>query len=209
MSEMRLVFQKVGTAKYLSHLDVMRTFTRAFVRAGFPLKFSQGFNPHPRVSVAHPLPVGVEGLSELLDFDTKEEISADALNRLVASLPEGIKALDLYTPEVSVKAIAFADYTLEFIYDNGVPDGISDVFAAENIPVMKKKKGGKLAEVNLRESFVSIEEIDRSATSITLKARVDAHNAPINPRYFADALEHAGLKPDFARYVRLGFVWGE
>ena len=66
MSELRLIFQKVGTAKYLSQLDVMRTFTRAFMRAGFPLKFSQGFNPHPRISVAYPLPVGVEGYAEIV-----------------------------------------------------------------------------------------------------------------------------------------------
>lgn len=208
MSEMRLVFQKVGAAKYLSHLDVMRTFTRAFVRAGFPLKFSQGFNPHPRVSVAHPLPVGVEGYAELLDFDTTVEVGTDGLERLAAALPEGIKAIDLYTPDRSVKGIAFADYTLEFIYDSGVPDGVLEVFSAENIPVMKKTKGG-VAEVNLRSSFESIEVAEQTANSITLAARIDAHNAPINPRYFADALASAGKAPDFARYARRGFIWAE
>lgn len=217
MSEMRLVFQKIGRAKYLSHLDVMRTFNRAFIRAGFPLKFSQGFNPHPRLSVAHPLPVGVEGYAELLDFDTKDEMSpeaangiasAKALERLAAALPEGIKAVSLYTPDKPVKGIAFADYTLEFLYDNGVPSGVPEVFEAENIPVMKKTKGG-VSEVNLRSSFVNISVAEQSERSITLAARIDAHNAPINPRYFADALASAGMAPDFARYARRNFVWAD
>ncbi len=205
MSELRLIFQKVGTAKYLSQLDVMRTFTRAFMRAGFPLKFSQGFNPHPRISVAYPLPVGVEGYAEIVDFDTKDDMAPDALGRLASVLPQDIKAVRLYTPERSVKEMAFADYALEFIYDGGVPDGILETFSAENILVMKKSKGG-VKESNLRDAFADIREESRDGRSVVLLARLDARNAPINPRYFADALASDGKAPDFARYARLRFL---
>ncbi len=205
MSEMRLLFEKRGRAKYLSQLDCMHTLTRAFTRAGFKLKYSQGFNPHPRLSVAHPLPVGVEGYAEMPDFEVEEEPSADALERLNARLPDGIKGIKLYTPDAPVKAYTFADYQLEFIYDGGVPDGVAEVFSRENIPVTKKSKSG-ISEINLRTVFSDMAELSRTDTSIKLSVRLDAKNAPINPRYFADALANAGMKPDFARYARTGFV---
>ncbi len=208
MSELRMLFEKKGRAKYLSQLDCMHTLTRAFTRAGFKLKYSQGFNPHPRLSVAHPLPVGVEGYAEMLDFDVDEELPADALERLNARLPDGIKGLKLYTPDVPVKAYTFGDYQLEFIYDGGVPDGVAEVFERENIPVTKKSKSG-MSEINLRTVFSNMSELSRTDRSVRFSVRLDAKNAPINPRYFADALENAGMKPDFARYARTGFVMAE
>ena len=65
----RLLFEKVGRSVWISHLDLMRLFQRAFKRAGLKLKHTQGFNPRPSVSIALPLSVGVESECELLDFD--------------------------------------------------------------------------------------------------------------------------------------------
>ena len=65
----RLLFEKTGNAIWISHLDLMRLFQRAFKRAGLPLTHTQGFNPRPSVSIALPLSVGVESRCELLDFD--------------------------------------------------------------------------------------------------------------------------------------------
>ena len=65
----RLLFEKTGNAVWMSHLDLMRLFQRAFKRAGLLLKHTQGFNPRPSVSIALPLSVGVESRCELLDFD--------------------------------------------------------------------------------------------------------------------------------------------
>ena len=62
----RALFQKTGNAVYISHLDLMRLFQRAFKRAELPLTHTQGFNPRPSVSIALPLSVGVESRCELL-----------------------------------------------------------------------------------------------------------------------------------------------
>ena len=64
----RALFEKTGNARYISHLDLMRVFQRAFKRAGLPLTHTQGFNPRPSVSIALPLSLGVESRCELLDF---------------------------------------------------------------------------------------------------------------------------------------------
>ena len=65
----RLLFEKYGSAIWISHLDLMRLFQRAFKRDSLPLKHTQGFNPRPSVSIALPLSVGVASSCELLDFD--------------------------------------------------------------------------------------------------------------------------------------------
>ena len=92
----RILFEKKGNAVWISHLDLMRLFQRAFKRAGLPLTHTQGFNPRPSVSIALPLSVGVESSCELLDFELNgdDEIPCeDIRQRLNENLIEGIKVL--------------------------------------------------------------------------------------------------------------------
>ena len=73
MAKLRLLFTKEAQASYISHLDTMRTFQRVFPRAELHLKHSNGFHPHPIISIVLPLPVGQSSDCELLDFETVEE----------------------------------------------------------------------------------------------------------------------------------------
>ena len=88
----RVLFSKTGNGVWISHLDLMRLFQRAFQRAGLPLKHSQGFRPRPVVSIALPLSVGVQSVCELLDFEldgppvAMEEIQARLNQALVAGV---------------------------------------------------------------------------------------------------------------------------
>ena len=66
--KLRLRFEKTGRAIYISHLDLMRTMQRVFLRADCPLKYSEGFNPHALISILLPLSVGVGSVCELMDF---------------------------------------------------------------------------------------------------------------------------------------------
>ena len=68
MDKLRLRFSKTGRAIYISHLDLMAAMQRAFARAELPLKFSEGFNPHPQISILLPLSVGTASVCELMDF---------------------------------------------------------------------------------------------------------------------------------------------
>ena len=92
MSEgkLRLRFEKSGRAVYISHLDLMRTMQRAFQRADYGLKYSEGFNPHPILSILLPLSVGASSVCELMDFSLAEEADLAALlEKLTAAMPEG------------------------------------------------------------------------------------------------------------------------
>lgn len=88
----RLQFSKVGLARYLSHHDLIRTFTRAVRRACLPVVLTQGFNPHPDLSYGPPLPVGVAGKKEYLDLNLNRALTpAGICSLLNNALPEGLK----------------------------------------------------------------------------------------------------------------------
>lgn len=92
---LRLSFAKGEALKYISHLDLARTWERVFRRAGLPVAYSQGFNPRPRFQIAAALPVGVTGHSELLDIWLTECLPpGEVLARLHSVLPPGLDALD-------------------------------------------------------------------------------------------------------------------
>jgi len=92
MYKLKFLFSKKGFMKYISHLDLMRLFMRSMRRANLPIKMSEGFSPHPKLSLKHALKLGLESESEegsivLKDFITPDDFKA----RLEVELPEGIK----------------------------------------------------------------------------------------------------------------------
>jgi len=140
MPELRIRFEKRGRAAYLSHLDVMRTFQRAFIRAGVRLKHSEGFNPHPKMSIAMPLQLGCESVSEILDaviLEAPEDL-VGAMNR---ALPEGIRVLSVGTAVQPVRNIAWSRWELRFDSEADASDA-ETVLRRESLPVEKKTKRG-------------------------------------------------------------------
>ena len=104
MGKLRLVFTKEGRAVYISHLDLLRTFQRVFLREGLVLRHSQGFHPHPIVSVAMPLSVGQSSQCEILDFELTENHDGSGLvERFNKFMPEGIYATECFVPVKPVR----------------------------------------------------------------------------------------------------------
>ena len=91
MQRIRVTFSRGEEVKYLSHLDLMRLWERALRRADIPLAYSQGFSPHPRISIAAPLPIGVTSSSELMDILFNKRFSPYYFIKAVGEqLPNGI-----------------------------------------------------------------------------------------------------------------------
>jgi radical SAM-linked protein len=87
-------FYKGGNIRYISHLDLMRLFKRAFKRAGIKLQYSLGFNPHPKISFAQPLSLGYTSSSEYMEFETQLAYSTDLIiEKLNSLMPEGLGIL--------------------------------------------------------------------------------------------------------------------
>ena len=86
--------------KYISHLDLMRLFTRAFRRADLPLKISEGFHPHPKFSIKRALKLGLESENEEASIVLKEWMEQDVFKaRVQKQLPEGIEIKSVNTEE--------------------------------------------------------------------------------------------------------------
>ena len=140
MPEKRFRFAKRGRAAYLSHLDVMRTFQRAFIRAGIRVRHSEGFNPHPKMSIALPLQLGCESICELMDASILEG-PEDMVSTLNCVLPEGIEVLSVGDPLRPVREIAWTEWALSFA-DETAAEQAEQVFRRPSLPVEKKTKRG-------------------------------------------------------------------
>lgn len=90
MIKYRFCYAKYGEAKYVSHLDLIRLFSRSFKRAHIPLTYSEGFNPHPKLAIGLPLSVGVTSECELMDAETDRPLTKNDIEALNRSLPMGL-----------------------------------------------------------------------------------------------------------------------
>ena len=206
----RLLFEKCGDAVYVSHLDLMRVFQRAFKRADIMIWHSQGFSPRAYVSIALPLPVGTQSRCEILDFEIEDgsvELS-ELSERLNAVLPEGICVLQAYESSRKVKELTRlrAEVTLE--YDKGVPQDaqkeLAALFARESIVITKRsKKGDK--ELDIRPLIYALSIAAVNENELRLETVLSAQNPGLNPQLLLTAIEThlPTTQPDFARICRL------
>lgn len=197
----RALFEKTGNAIYISHLDLMRLFQRAFKRAGLPLTHTKGFNPRPSVSIALPLSLGVSSRCELLDFDLEgEKISNDQiLEKLNACLTEGVRVLQVYDGGAKIGKIAYLDCVVDLEYDQDLPetaqDQIQALFSREEVIVEKKGKNG-VTEQNIIPMIRSLTVQQTSCREISLRALVCCQNPTLNPMQLPAAIEK--YLPDLA-----------
>ena len=210
MDRVRIRFKKEGTARFISHLDLMRTFQRAFVRSEIALKHTEGFNPHPYISIAHPLPVGFTGLSEILDFILIEKMDfSQIIYRLNASLPDGIKITSCYDARSNLKSIEYADYSLTFTFDSDIKDEfareLSSIFNSKPINVFKRTKSGE-REIDISPDILSFNISYIGGNSAHIAARLSCGGRFLNPVYLEkaanDILTYKIISSD---YIRTGF----
>ncbi len=97
MPRLRIRFCRGEEVKFISHLDLMSLWQRALHRAGILLAYSEGFTPHPQISLAVPLAVGITSEAELMDIICTKWVSPHWFTAAVrAQLPLGIEMLQVY-----------------------------------------------------------------------------------------------------------------
>lgn len=206
----RARFEKKGNAVFISHLDLMRLFQRAFKRAGLPLTHTQGYSPRPSVSIALPLSVGITSHCELLDFELTEETASysEMLERLNAVLVDGVRILEIYSGQNKVKNIAFLDCEVSFEYDSGIPDGAEDeitaLFSRPSLTVEKTGKNGVTVQ-DIIPMMRNVVLCRADGNTLTLRARICCQNPSLNPNLIAAAVSSylPHLKADFVTCTRL------
>ena len=206
---LRALFVKTGDAVYISHLDLMRVFQRAFARAELHLTHSQGFNPRPSVSIAMPLSVGVSSQCELLDFelDGQNVACEEICKRLNEKLIPGVRVLQVYENGRKIRDLSLLRCCVTLEYDSGVTDELAEkirlLFVRDSVTVTKKGKNGPTEQ----DIIPMIRHIDVRAGEheITLEALICCQNPSLNPMQLHEAIcvYLSDCKPDFARCQRL------
>ena len=142
MQRLRIRSSRGAELKFLSHLDSIRLWERAFRRAGIPLAYSEGFTPHPRISLALPLSVGMTSETEIMDVFVSRWIQPQSfIDRVKEQLPQGIAILDVSAiglEEPSLQSqVCSVEYKVELETDmkaQEIESAIKKLLSAREIP---------------------------------------------------------------------------
>lgn len=166
MPELRIRFEKLGKAAYLSHLDILRTFQRAFLRAGVQLKHSEGFNPHPKISISQPLQLGCESVCETLDASVLSG-PEDLKSALNASLPEGLRVVDVYPAVNKPSLVRYALWHLSFDSPELAAQAYG-ILQQDSLVIEKKTKRGS-SQLDLSQ-HLELKGLEGNALDVLLSA---------------------------------------
>ena len=214
MSKLRLLFVKEAQASYISHLDLMRTFQRCFPRTELDIKHTQGYHPHPIISIVLPLPVGQSSDCELLDFEVTQDSDGSGIaEKLNTGMPTGIRVLACYEAKRPIRELDSlrADVTLE--YDCGVPENaaarLTALLARKELIIQKRTKRKEMADVNIAP-MIRNAVVTADGHNVFIDITVQAQNPGLNPQLIEKAIAAylPELTPDFVRVRRRAILDG-
>jgi len=188
VTRFRLMFEKKGDLRFLSHLEILRTFSRALQRARLRVEHTRGFNPHPKIVFSHALPLGFESRAELIDIPLLETNGKfkilEVFRKIQDALPSGLRPWAVWKLEPGVSGagnvLAAAVYEISFSPDwlECRPDVESEIeaavyrtLAAESIEISRIRKG-KMIRFDARPAILNIEikkTVLRTAGKATLQ----------------------------------------
>src|SRR3989304_1593892 len=152
MQRLRIRFGRGEEIKFISHLDIMRLWDRAFHRARIPLAYSEGFNPHPKMSLAVPLAVGVTSEAELMDVFVVRPVSPHWFTQAVnQQLPPGITILGVFQTALTLPSlqsqVRYADYRVQLdTTENAAKEietAVAALLSADHLPWHHKRDTGE------------------------------------------------------------------
>lgn len=207
METLRIHYTREGRMKFLSHLEMVRLVERAFRRADVPMKFSEGFNPHPKYAFAAPLSVGVSSDAGYIDVELTEKIDIDdLLRRQRTYLPEGLtfkRAKYVTGASAMMSQVVAAEFLIEFNLSEeaDVDRYVEQLLALEEIPFEKKKKRGrkvKVRKVNLRPLIRKVQRVLKEDNRVILRVLLDAgQTGGIKPSLLMEKWQaHTGVPAD-------------
>ncbi len=213
---MRIIarFSKREEARFVSHLDVQRLFGRAFRRAGLPIAYSQGFNPHPVLAFATALSTGTTSDAEWLDVRLERDMPPGEFAAVLNSaLPTGIRVLEALAVEEKLPSLtallARAEYTVAFADapDEAKMQAALEALLSGPIVIDKRTKGGvKPTDIRPQVLCAEYSRTDENALALELSGVLDASGS-LNPDAFTkELLERAGESTDYRIHRRaVGF----
>ena len=205
MKNVRIVFSKTGRAKYVSHLDLVRTMSRAVRRAEIPLWYTEGFNRHPYLTFAAPLSLGYEGLRETMDLRLEGEMSfADMVKRLNEVLPEGLVAVSAADAVSKAGQLYAAEYRIAL---DCPAELVRDSLARETLPVEKRTKKKTTKTIDLKPYLLNAKVEETGENCAVMLVTLPSGGAEnINPGLFVTALNGIAGREIAADVLRLRLI---
>ena len=202
----RVVYAKTGRARYISHLDTMRSLTRALRRAGLPWWYTQGFNPHLYLTFPLPLALGVESLCEIVDLRLIESVGWDILKeRISGCLPPGFEIIGAGAPVLPAKAIAWAEYRLELAFPQSEREGAASamkaLFERASMPVRKKtKKSEQIVDIRPHAELLAVSQSENGVCCHVRLAAGTSFN--VSPKTLLEAFAAEASLPERVKILR-------
>ena len=197
MQRIRIRFSRGEKLKFISHLDIMRLWQRALHRAGIPLAYTEGFSPHPRISLAAPLAVGVTSQSELMDVFCSKWVSPHSFTTAVSQqLPPGIEILQVNMVAPALPSlqsqVSHTEYEVETETDKdqaAIKAALASLLSLEDLPWHHQRDTGT-RNYDLRALIDDLWLVDwhRGHCTIGMKLRCDSSGSG-RPEQVAAALE--------------------
>lgn len=205
MKNVRIRFEKTGRAKYMSHLDLNRTMTRALRRAALPVWYTEGFNRHPYITFAAPLSLGYEGLRESMDFRLEEDMDmAEVVSRLNEVMPQGLRVVAAGEAVHKPGDLAASRWRLWFSCPR---QALEALLRQDAILVEKRTKKKQLKEMDIRPYLADVsltEDGDETCMEVTLPCSGDT---TVNPSLILSALRRQpGREDTTCRTLRLDLL---
>ena len=213
MHRLRLKFSRGPQLKFLSHLDLMRLWERVFRRANVGMVYSEGFSPHPKMSLAAPLAVGVTSKAEVMDvFLSRRTTSGNFVQEITPQLPDGISIIDVQPVALEAPSLQsrlrFAEYEVEVEAEQGTGDveiSMRSLLALDTLPWHHARDTGeRFYDLRPLLDDLWIAGKKDEVYTIGMRLRCDSSGSG-RPEQVIKALGFAGTPPSIER-TRLIFT---
>ena len=196
MQDYRIVFEKRGRVKYISHLDLNRCMLRAVRRSGLPAWYTEGFHPHMYLMFPLALSLGAESTCEVMDIRLTQEVEpAEILARLNPALPEGLKAYEVREPKNVTQDIGSAEYEVTLVGEDLAVKW--DAFLSQEQILIEKKTKKGMKELDIKPK-ITVTDVSDADGELHLTLRLPAGNeGNINVSVVTDA---------FAKFAETGVL---
>jgi radical SAM-linked protein len=215
VTRVRIRFAKVGKVRWTSHRDIARMWERAFRRIGFPVAYTAGFSPRPRVSFGLALPTGHESVAEYLDVDVSPGAAVDVDHlpaTLSEALPGGVDALVAAAVPAGCPSLQEEVYASTWRWSVMAPgvgapvlEGrLDDLLSRTEVTVTRRRKGGEVTE-DIRPAILSLRATEAADGIMGLEGELAARPRSLRPSDVVAALDGGWMEGDVRRLNQ--WIW--
>ena len=200
MLNVRLRFSKTFDARYISHLDLARCFSRAIKQSGLDVWYTEGFNTHLYMTFALPLSLGFESICEIADIRLNGDLFDDYMpERINRHLPHGIEVYDAGQPVQKTSEIAWSHYKIELAGSADIARILQKAKALSEqgeIIIAKKSKKGKVSDVDIKPLVHSFSTSQQNDICYIDAVLASGNEKTLNPQILMDMLFDSDITPE-------------